>query len=584
MRRKLKFILCMIVAIMLILGITVNANFKPGQALFSSLKTALNIQQKELKENETTGEDDEEVPILVPEITIGEITLKNDNLPEGTNQIVTIPVTTKDIPNDSKLGVKLIKDGIDVTLEDYTVEGNTVTDNLSTIILNLGTNTTKGDYIVELSYEYLVGPDAIEVLKKQAQFTVDEIKIQEIIIEQKAITLEKYETTIITYRMVPDLFTDADLKFTSDNEEVAIISEGGLITGVGKGETTVRISSLDGSVEASIPVTVLEPSIEIIEVTSEPEQVMQDEEGSFNVNIQALDFQNEKQLDVTIYKHQEDVTGLFNIEGNVVQGNEVNLVIKPNIGMATSGEYTISVTYDGNPIDSEDMEKQSATFKIYGKVPITGFKVEQEIIRMTVDEERQIITNITPEDAQNKKLIYRSDSPEIVGVDENGLVESLALGTAKITITSDEDATLEKVVEVRVMELIGTEEYNIDLENRVIKNIPENTTVEFLLQNLQIGSDNYRIENNSGETLTEAALVGTGSLLKINESEIFNIVVTGDTNGDGKISITDLSKLKLHLVKLELLENLSLIGADINQDGETTLTDLSRMKEYLVGM
>ena len=275
---------------------------------------------------------------------------------------------------------------------------------------------------------------------------------------------------------------------------------------------------------------------------------------------------------------------MFNIEGNVVQGNEVNLVIKPNIGMATSGEYTISVTYDGNPIDSEDMEKQSATFKIYGKVPITGFEVEQEIIRMTVDEERQIITNITPEDAQNKKLIYRSDSPEIVGVDENGLVESLALGTAKITITSDEDATLEKVVEVRVMELIGTEEYNIDLENRVIKNIPENTTVEFLLQNLQIGSDNYRIENNSGETLTEAALVGTGSLLKINESEIFNIVVTGDTNGDGKISITDLSKLKLHLVKLELLENLSLIGADINQDGETTLTDLSRMKEYLVGM
>ena len=42
--------------------------------------------------------------------------------------------------------------------------------------------------------------------------------------------------------------------------------------------------------------------------------------------------------------------------------------------------------------------------------------------------------------------------------------------------------------------------------------------------------------------------------------------------------------LKLHMVKLEILENLPLTGADINQDGETTLTDLSRMKEYLVGM
>ena len=252
--------------------------------------------------------------------------------------------------------------------------------------------------------------------------------------------------------------------------------------------------------------------------------------------------------------------------------------------MATSGEYTISVTYEGRPIDSENIEKQTATFKIYGKTPITGFEVEQEIIRMTVGEERQINTIISPEDAQNKKLIYTSDNPEVALVDENGLVESLSLGTAKITILSDEDETLQKVVEVKVMELIESEEYEIDLENKIIKFIPENTTVEMLLNNIQIGSDSYLIENNAGESLTGDSLVGTGSKLKINEDEVFDIVITGDINGDGKISITDLSKLKLHIVKLEILENLPLMGSDINKDGETTLTDLSRMKEYIVGI
>ena len=583
MKKEIIIVFVTVIAVILILGTTVTAAFGQGQALFSALKTAfLNIQQSELRAEEPSTEEEE--PILIPEITIGKIILESDNMPEHVNQIVTIPVTTKDIPNESVINVKLIKDGIDVPQEDFTIEGNTVTDNVSTIKLNLGENTTKGDYLVEISYEYLVGQDAVEVLKQQASFTVDTIKIRQIIIEQPAISMEKNETTIITYKVVPDLFTDADLKFISENEDVAIITEGGLITAVGRGETNIKITSLDGNVEATCSVTVLEPSIEIKEVTSVPEQVLQGEEGTFNVKIAAEDFQNEKRLDVIIYKHQQDITGMFEVEGNIIQNNEANLILKPKTELATSGEYTIVVTYDGKPIDSENMEKQSAIIKIHGKTPITGFEVERDTVKMTVGEERQINTIITPEDAQNKKLIYESDNPDVASVDENGLVESLALGTAKITITSDEDATLEKVVEVRVMELIGTEEYNIDLENRVIKNIPENTTVEFLLQNLQIGSDNYRIENNSGETLTEAALVGTGSLLKINESEIFNIVVTGDTNGDGKISITDLSKLKLHLVKLELLENLSLIGADINQDGETTLTDLSRMKECLVGM
>lgn len=582
MKKEIKIIFIMLVFIILILSTVSVATFKPGQALLKSLNLALNIGQYQLSAEEQN--DSGEVTELNPELTIGEVVLEYEDMPENINQIVTIPVSTKDIPNDSVIGVKLIKDGIDVLQDDYTIEGNTVTDNAATITLKLGENITRGYYIVELNYEYSIGQDAMDIIKQQVQFTIDTIEIKQIIIEQQSISMEKGEAVIITYKTVPDIFTDEDLKFTSDNEEVATITEGGLVTAVGKGETNVKVSSLNDKVEATCQITVLEPTIEIQEVTSEPEQVLQGEEGVFNIKILAEDFQNEKSLDVSIYKHNQNVTDYFEIEGNVIQSNEVNLKLKPIIDMATSGEYTISVTYEGRPIDSEDIEKQTATFKIYGKTPITGFEVEQEIIRMTVGEERQINTIISPEDAQNKKLIYTSDNPEVALVDENGLVESLSLGTAKITILSDEDETLEKVVEVKVMELIESEEYEIDLENKIIKFIPENTTVEMLLNNIQIGSDSYLIENNAGESLTGDSLVGTGSKLKINEDEVFDIVITGDINGDGKISITDLSKLKLHIVKLEILENLPLMGSDINKDGETTLTDLSRMKEYIVGI
>ena len=104
-----------------------------------------------------------------------------------------------------------------------------------------------------------------------------------------------------------------------------------------------------------------------------------------------------------------------------------------------------------------------------------------------------------------------------------------------------------------------------------------------LLENVQIGSDKYSFTDATGKEINEDDLVGTGSTLKINEEE-FKLIVAGDINGDGKISATDLSKLKRHMVELELLTENNLLGADIDKDDQITLTDLSNMKKYLAGL
>lgn len=57
----------------------------------------------------------------------------------------------------------------------------------------------------------------------------------------------------------------------------------------------------------------------------------------------------------------------------------------------------------------------------------------------------------------------------------------------------------------------------------------------------------------------------------------------GDLNGDGQITITDLSKINAHNIGLELIDPKYLDNADMNGDGAITITDVSNLKMVQIG-
>ena len=58
----------------------------------------------------------------------------------------------------------------------------------------------------------------------------------------------------------------------------------------------------------------------------------------------------------------------------------------------------------------------------------------------------------------------------------------------------------------------------------------------------------------------------------------------GDINGDGKITITDLAQIKLHLIEKRLLTGKSLKAADIDGSGKVTITDMAKLKLILIDL
>ena len=127
--------------------------------------------------------------------------------------------------------------------------------------------------------------------------------------------------------------------------------------------------------------------------------------------------------------------------------------------------------------------------------------------------------------------------------------------------------------------LLESQLYKIDY-NKIFK-IEYNTNKNTFIEN--IDSDYVMtILNENGEDITESSdepIIRSGMKLKLDNGNEYTLVVRGDLNCDGKISLTDLSKLILEYNETTgfRLEGVALDSGDLNCDGKITLTDLSQL-------
>lgn len=130
-------------------------------------------------------------------------------------------------------------------------------------------------------------------------------------------------------------------------------------------------------------------------------------------------------------------------------------------------------------------------------------------------------------------------------------------------------------------------EYNIISESylvgeEIIYRVPTKTNLEVFKTKIH-SSGNIKILRNNIE-MQDGDIITTDTAITVGNDKTYKVVVTGDITGTGDISSTDISKLKLHLVGVELLNEIQQKAADMNNTGSVTLTDLSQMKSALVGL
>ena len=119
---------------------------------------------------------------------------------------------------------------------------------------------------------------------------------------------------------------------------------------------------------------------------------------------------------------------------------------------------------------------------------------------------------------------------------------------------------------------------NYTIKDEYIMNVEFNATKEKVLNNIKVNSGK-NIINSDGTSVDDDELVKTGMKLRLSDGSIYVIIVRGDINMDGLLSLIDLSKILLHYngVKGFELNGDALKGADMNIDGKVSLVDVSQM-------
>ena len=128
---------------------------------------------------------------------------------------------------------------------------------------------------------------------------------------------------------------------------------------------------------------------------------------------------------------------------------------------------------------------------------------------------------------------------------------------------------------------ISATKYKVD--GNYIINIKPETKVSEVKNDVKSNRE-YEIQKTDGTKLTENDIVATGYKVKFATGETYEIVVNGDVSGDGKITITDIAKIKKHIIILEKLTGAYLKAGDVNENDTVTVTDLAKIKKVIIGL
>ena len=138
---------------------------------------------------------------------------------------------------------------------------------------------------------------------------------------------------------------------------------------------------------------------------------------------------------VNYYKVKKDDTlGLY-AEGSTVTFTAETIEGKPFASWTATG---VMLTDSTNATISFTMPGNDVTLTTAYATLVSGIALDKTKLALTVGDTQTLTATITPDDANNKNVSWSSDKPSVATVDENGKVTAVAVGTANITVKTED--------------------------------------------------------------------------------------------------------------------------------------------------
>ena len=247
-------------------------------------------------------------------------------------------------------------------------------------------------------------------------------------------------------------------------------------------------------------------------------------------------------------------------------------------------------TEGGDKVETlENIDDDITLYAHWSESLPTDFDIDVDNITMMVGETHQIVVTFTPDGTEDIITYTGYDNEKINIVD--GLVTALAKGDTTITIGT-ENTDIEKTITVTIVsdklesEVYDVREEDIDAgKDRVIVGAEPLTTIGEFKDNLLNPNEYIKIYDSEGNELEDDEEVRTGLVIKLeygsNVVDEAILVVRGDIDGDGVVSLADYMDIINHYVEIEeITEYPFFLAADVDEDETINMADATKLLNF----
>lgn len=351
----------------------------------------------------------------------------------------------------------------------------------------------------------------------------------------KEVSVNKTKPTKIEYTIMPENAGTKELEWSSENPEVASVDANGIVTGKKIGKTVITAKTKDGTdITVSTTFTVLPLKVETMTFAEPSVFIVKTEDKTITLTLNSEEVDNKSMVwtssDESVATVVQNMNAVYPLEAIVVAHKVGKTTIKAEAqdGSGMNATCEVEVT----PLMASDISLQTAS--IVKTIPT------------------QLEANVSPAEADNKKLKWTSLTPDIATVTEDGMMTGLKMGTAKVKAETTDGSNLSCVFEVQVTGLpVST--ISLPAESSIIKT--ESMKLECSI--LPLASDNQKLQWSSNATDIASVDESTGV---ITAHKVGDAVITATTTDGSDISAsTTIHVTPLKVSQIEMPKDISLL-------------------------
>lgn len=336
--------------------------------------------------------------------------------------------------------------------------------------------------------------------------TAVDVPVTGITLDQPEITIEVLkDAKQLKATVEPANATNKDVVFSSSNTNVAVVSNTGLVTAINNGTATITVTSKENpSIMAKCLVKVGAPVL-VTDVTVQPVELNLKTDGTY-------------QLSVSVLPSNADERGV------TFESSNTAVATVSASGLVTAkgpGSATITVA-------AKDGSGKKATCTVTVTQPVKGVTVSPSSVVIQKDNVQKLTASVVPENATNKKLIYKSSNETVAVVSNDGIITARSEGWATITVCSEENQAIYGTCTVKVGLPVYVTKITLDTTNVTMwAGATRQLGVSIEPANADIKNVTY------GSSNPDVATVSSNGLITAKKKGTATITVTA-TDGSGK--------------------------------------------------